>query len=86
MESPIEIEIPTNDKSEPVDSDDEKWTGLTSWSSDELKQIAKDIVGNLIFTDRHLREYERENIGMVLCQLSLGRLKDGSKIRLKKLV
>lgn len=42
-----------------------------------LTQLAKDIVGNLVFTDRHIREYDFPTVfGMIFMPVMLGAFAD----------
>ena len=42
-------------------------------------------MGNLIFTDRHLREYERENIGMVFMPIVFGAFKSWTQDQVEEI-
>lgn len=44
-----------------------------------LSQMAKDIVSNVVFTDRHIRECDKEHLLMIFMPLMFGALADKSE-------
>jgi hypothetical protein len=46
--------------------------------SEYLTQLAKDIAMNLVFTDRHVREFDITHLGMIFMPLVLGAFADAT--------